>query len=484
MPFGNGFVPRGDRTRTDPAARVRRFSLTIQRADVNAVAATLREQRDAGNVEYAVCASEHGTANETPHVQAYVVLTGRVRFNAAMAYLRSLFPGCHVEACFADDEANIRYIEKELYQDHPDGDFGDDVGDEDHPGRIHYIGQAPAPPAQAARAHNAAAHDRYQEACDLAMQGRMDEIPAALRLRHYKAFKEMRNDIKVDTRPLEHQGGLWIYGPKGTGKTTAAFEAFPPEMVYIKDKTKWWIGYAGEPVILLDELQPRHCMPNGVDSLVTMLKDVGGHLPFRIETKGGGMMIRPPLIIVTANFAPQDVFKSVDVDLEPILKRFKLKHAPGRVVDPATGSWTPSYLTSDEVLAAVERLPPVRPRKLPTRPVPACILSRFNPLPGPGTPAPPSITGTGAGQTATWPGPHPVILVEESEGAAGEEHGVDGGEQELDGRALYEVMKHGARIAMEEERARKQIEAEAEQKMLDAMLRFANKLGWQKRTRE
>lgn len=46
----------------------------------------------------------------------------------------------------------------------------------------------------------------------------------------------------------------WHHGPTGTGKTRGVRARFPD--AYLKSNTKWWDGYNGESVVILDEMTP------------------------------------------------------------------------------------------------------------------------------------------------------------------------------------------------------------------------------------
>ena len=50
-----------------------------------------------------------------------------------------------------------------------------------------------------------------------------------------------------DTKPYV----MWIYGETGTGKTRYVFDNYKD--IYIKNSTKWWDGYDGHEVILIDD---------------------------------------------------------------------------------------------------------------------------------------------------------------------------------------------------------------------------------------
>lgn len=116
---------------------------------------------------------------------------------------------------------------------------------------------------------------------------------------------------KIDTlQSLNHE---WVYGPPGTGKS---YYAYSHEGAYIKSLNKWWDGYAGEEVVIIDDFGPNQ------ECLIELLKHWTDVYPFRGEIKGGSIVIRPKKVIITSNYHPSELFKAVDRDA--ILRRCKL----------------------------------------------------------------------------------------------------------------------------------------------------------------
>ena len=107
----------------------------------------------------------------------------------------------------------------------------------------------------------------------------------------------------------------WYYGEPGTGKTKKAWNENPK--LYIKPLNKWWDGYNGEDVVLLDDWDPKH------DVLVSHLKQWADRYPFRAEMKGSSIMARPKKIIVTSNYSIDECFQNPQ-DVDAIKRRFKI----------------------------------------------------------------------------------------------------------------------------------------------------------------
>lgn len=109
---------------------------------------------------------------------------------------------------------------------------------------------------------------------------------------------------------------IWVYGATRVGKSYWARHSADGLAVYPKEKTKWWCGYKGEPVVVIDDVQPEHA-----DFLAGALKIWADTYPFMAENKGGGSLIRPQRIIVTSNYRLDEVFFRPG-DREPLHARF------------------------------------------------------------------------------------------------------------------------------------------------------------------
>ena len=109
----------------------------------------------------------------------------------------------------------------------------------------------------------------------------------------------------------------WYYGVPGSGKSHKARMEHPG--AYIKRKNKWWDGYEGEEVVIIEEWSP--------DDKLSLqnLKEWADKWPFGAERKGGYMIIRPKKIIVTSNYHPNDCCERAE-DSMALARRFKVTH--------------------------------------------------------------------------------------------------------------------------------------------------------------
>lgn len=109
---------------------------------------------------------------------------------------------------------------------------------------------------------------------------------------------------------------VWLYGQRGTYKTTYVQTEYP--MYYDKDKSKYWNGYTNQEIVMVDDIEQEETFMLG------NLKKWAQHKPFPGEDKYGGFkVIRPKTIIVTSNYHPDEIWKNTK-EVEPISRRFKI----------------------------------------------------------------------------------------------------------------------------------------------------------------
>lgn len=241
---------------------------------------------------YVVAGREVGVGG-TPHFQGLLVVANPVRLST----LRTLFRGrAHWEAVAPRSNAALadEYCRKE---------------DRDP------ISAGPRPVAPA----NGGEHD-YALAVITAREQRVDDCDPCLLIRHYGNLKAIARDAleipAIMDGALEHQ---WISGPSGCGKTRRVFTEHAINDIYLKEPTtKWWDGYRGQPVVLIDDLHERDAR-----GLVSFLKRWGDRYPFPAEVKGGMITIRPRLIVVTSQWDIDHSFAGLQEDIDAINRRFR-----------------------------------------------------------------------------------------------------------------------------------------------------------------
>lgn len=115
--------------------------------------------------------------------------------------------------------------------------------------------------------------------------------------------------------------GIWIWGGPGTGKSHHARHAFG-DSIYLKAQNKWFDGYAGEKIIILDDLD--------TPLLSHHLKIWADRYACKAEVKQSTVWLHHTHFIVTSNFSIEQLFAdSPEETKEAIKRRFKVIHFTG-----------------------------------------------------------------------------------------------------------------------------------------------------------
>lgn len=179
-------------------------------------------------------------------------------------------------------------------------------------GEVHEWGERPVSGGQATKRS-------WDEAFENARLHRLDAIPGDIKVRYYGNVKRIMQDNPIKCRSLPDVCGFWLYGQAGCGKSTAAREfAGGEEYFFDKPCNKWWDGYQGEPVVILDDFDLGHSV------LGHHLKRWADKYSFPAEQKGTTTQIRPRVIIVTSQYRPCQIFHGDDALIEAIERRFKI----------------------------------------------------------------------------------------------------------------------------------------------------------------
>lgn len=134
---------------------------------------------------------------------------------------------------------------------------------------------------------------------------------------YYRSLKSIISDNPTSPEELKDTCGFWYWGRTGTGKSKAARDDFPG--AYWKLPNKWWDGYKGEDVAIIDDVDDSH------QELGYFLKIWTDLYPFRGEIKCGSIFIRPKTIVVTSNCHPSEIWSKANI-LEPIYRRMQIHH--------------------------------------------------------------------------------------------------------------------------------------------------------------
>lgn len=177
------------------------------------------------------------------------------------------------------------------------------------------IGTEPPSPKECGAKGGARTRKNWEEARALAKEGRFDEIDADIAVAHYLSLKAIHKDHPARPEHLVKPCGLWVHGVPGSGKSFWTRQQFPG--AYDKIANKWFDGYRGEDVIIIDDLDTSHTF------MSYFLKRWADQYPFTAESKGGSMCIRPKTVIVTSQFRIEDIWIDWDTR-QALLRRFQV----------------------------------------------------------------------------------------------------------------------------------------------------------------
>lgn len=178
-------------------------------------------------------------------------------------------------------------------------------------------------PASKQSAGGEATKQKWKDMTKLAEEGKFEELkeehPQEY-ARMYSTWHRMHQDCMPKPAARDTLANFWIHGATGCGKSRGVREYYGEANIYPKALNKWWDGYKGELVVLIEEVSPKD-----KDWLAEKLKVWCDHYPFVAEHKGKSVMIRPPIIIVTSNYTLNECFPEPQSQ-EPLARRFKQHH--------------------------------------------------------------------------------------------------------------------------------------------------------------
>jgi len=239
--------------------------------------------------EYAVFGREIAPTTKTPHLQGYVHYKKKVRASK----VQSDFPGGHITPANGSPKANKAYCTKE-------GDFQE-------------FGTPPKTGSQAGGESNG---KKWLEAKTQAINGNIEDIDPQIYVCHYNTLKRIKSDHATKVPSIEILENEWHYGPTGTGKSRTVRELYPN--AFIKDANKWWDGYNGEDVVIIEDIDIYD------KAMGRHFKLWGDHYPFLADSKNQGKLdIRPKKMIITSNYHPAEIWEDSKT-YDPILRRYEM----------------------------------------------------------------------------------------------------------------------------------------------------------------
>jgi len=153
----------------------------------------------------------------------------------------------------------------------------------------------------------------WQKIKSAAMDGDLDSIPEDIFIRYYSSLRTIRADY-AGASAIEKRVYVF-YGATGTGKSRTAWESGGPDS-YPKDpRSKFWCGYRGQRVVIIDEFR------GGVD--VAHLLRWLDRYPLFLEIKGASVPAKFDTVYITSNLHPEQWYPDLDAETKlALIRRF------------------------------------------------------------------------------------------------------------------------------------------------------------------
>lgn len=246
------------------------------------------------DLQYYVAGDEVAPETGTLHLQGYC----KWKNKKSLAAMKALLPRAHWEMCGGTPLQNEQYCKK----------------------NNSWI-QRGAEPSLNIKKGAKATKEIWENAWQMAKEGRFEEIDAKIRTQYWSNILKIRKDFMV--KPPDNDGcrGVWIWGPAGAGKSRKAREDYPDS--YLKPVNKWWDGYQDEETVIMDDIDTNHGM------LGHHLKIWADRYAFIAEIKGGAVYASPKVFCVTSQYSIEDIFQDV-ATRQALRRRFRVIHLDPR----------------------------------------------------------------------------------------------------------------------------------------------------------
>lgn len=227
--------------------------------------------------KYVVCGREEGKEG-TPHLQGYMELDKRTRFNTVKKWL----PRAHIEERKGTALQASEYCKK-------DGNFLE-------LGNISCQG----------------ARSDLDKTRTIAMEEGMRKVTTICNSQQIKVAEKFLtyNEEPRDFKPEV----IWLWGPTGTGKSRKARELCGEDTFTKNDPSKWWDGYDGHEHVIIDDFRPSWWPLTDILSLLDRYEK-------RVEFKGGYRQFTARKIIITSCLPPSECYKGTGESIQQLIRR-------------------------------------------------------------------------------------------------------------------------------------------------------------------
>lgn len=242
---------------------------------------------------YSIIGEEIAPQTGTPHLQGYVSLKKKVRFNNVKTIIGDR---AWIHPARGSPRQNKEYCSKDS--------------------RVWEHGVLPGP-CRASNSCDGKMQEFAQEFIKAIEERTLDQLlndQPYYTLQYSDKWLRSYNNIcsvNLSQRPVPFIA--WIYGPTGTGKSLLAHNTLPS--AYVKDtNTIWWDGYMQEKEVIMDDMGTDH------PPIVNLLQWFSPY-KCRVQVKGAYTSLAAHIFIITSNFKPQEI---IHTQIEPFNRRVKV----------------------------------------------------------------------------------------------------------------------------------------------------------------
>lgn len=241
--------------------RTRSWTLTYFITDKERDERWFKELSKSKGIRYFIVGLEICPTTQKQHFQGYIAFNNAKTFKQVKKWFK--LDRIHLEQAKASDFSNKTYCSKE-------GNLILETGKPQEQGRRSDITRAIEILKKNQQMSMVLENVHNYQACK----------HAELYLK-YKETKTIRPGLKV----------INIWGASGTGKTRHVYDKHPE--VYRPVSYKWWDGYDGHKVVLLDDIRKDFCKFHQLLNLLDIY-------PVRVEHKGGSRQLQATTIYITS----------------------------------------------------------------------------------------------------------------------------------------------------------------------------------------
>jgi len=308
---------------SDNDQRSNAFFITLNHRDAYDLLEYVKEEAEQAlnnnKITFAAGAYEVGEHTGNPHLHVVIAFTQRIRRTGIVKIFESLTGGnFQLRAPGATWQQSIDYFK-----------YTDNTKRYLNP-TFFQIGVVPNDlerEAAGSRAGGEATRDKYAVAMELAKAGKLHLIQPRMLLAYFNTFNTLARMAVAPERTKLCD--LFIWGAPGIGKSrwVRSSAATAGLRVYSKPAhTKWFDNYAGEEILLLEDVSTQA----GCKEMVDLYKIWTDRYPFTAEVKGSSWKgIRPLMVVMTSNSRMAKIWTNVEEDLAPLQRRIA-EHTIGR----------------------------------------------------------------------------------------------------------------------------------------------------------